>query len=125
MITHDTILGISTILYLALFFLYIVYFAARRKGILRTAWYCLLVTFALQTAGIGLRWVESYRLGMGHAPLSNYYESLIFFSWAISLIMIVMRKRLYPVITFTGAAASLALMAYASLSPAWNGGSSR
>ncbi len=117
MITHDTILGVSTILYLALFFLYILYFTAGKKGILRIAWYGLLATFTMQAAGIGLRWAESYQLGMGHAPLSNYYESLIFFSWTISLIMIVMRKRLYPVITFSGATASLALMAYASLSP--------
>ncbi len=111
MITHDTILGVSTILYLALFFLYILYFTAGKKGILRIAWYGLLATFTMQAAGIGLRWAESYQLGMGHAPLSNYYESLIFFSWTISLIMIVMRKRLYPVITFSGATASLALMA--------------
>jgi ABC-type transport system involved in cytochrome c biogenesis permease subunit len=117
MITHDMILGISTILYLALFFLYIVYFAAGKKGILRIAWYCLLVTFAIQTAGIGLRWVESYSLGMGHAPLSNYYESLIFFSWSVSLFVIAMRRRLFPVITFAAATASLALMAYASLFP--------
>jgi len=116
MITHHTILGIATILYLVLFFLHALYFAARKKGILTAIWYCLIVTFAVQTAGIGLRWAESYRLGMGHAPLSNYYESLIFFSWSISLLVMLMRKRLYPVITFLAAAASLGLMAYASLS---------
>ena len=32
------------------------------------------------------RWIESYRLGFGHAPLSNMYESLVFFSWCITLI---------------------------------------
>jgi len=117
MITHHAILGVATILYLALFFLYILYFSVGKKGILTVAWYCLLATFAVQTAGIGLRWVESYRLGIGHAPLSNFYESLIVFSWSISLLVMIMRKRLYPVITFAAGAASLGLMAYASLFP--------
>ncbi len=31
------------------------------------------------TAGILLRWRESYVLGYGHVPLSNKYESLVFF----------------------------------------------
>ena len=35
------------------------------------------------TIGIVLRWVESYQLGIGHAPLSNLYESLVFFAWTI------------------------------------------
>ena len=40
----------------------------------------------LQTVAIGLRWKESYDLGVGHAPLSNLYESVVFFSWTIVLI---------------------------------------
>ncbi len=64
-----------------------------------------------------MRWAHSYRLGIGHIPLSNYYESLIFFSWSVSVLMICMRKRRrYPVVTFISAGMSLALMAYASLS---------
>ncbi len=42
--------------------------------------------FILQTVAIGLRWKESYLLGIGHAPLSNLYESVVFFSWTIILI---------------------------------------
>jgi cytochrome c-type biogenesis protein CcsB len=43
--------------------------------------------FFIQTAAIGLRWKESYDLGHGHAPLSNLYESIVFFSWTIVLIL--------------------------------------
>ena len=39
----------------------------------------------INTAGIGLRWVESYQMGIGYAPLSNMYESLVFFSWSIAI----------------------------------------
>jgi cytochrome c-type biogenesis protein CcsB len=44
-----------------------------------------VVGFLLQTAGIVLRWIESHRIGYGHVPLSNMYESLVFFSWATIL----------------------------------------
>jgi len=53
----------------------------------------LLVVLGLHTTAIGLRWVESYEMGMGHAPLSNLYESLVFFAWAIALSLVVVRFR--------------------------------
>jgi cytochrome c-type biogenesis protein CcsB len=42
--------------------------------------------FVVQTVAIILRWKESYTMGVGHAPLSNLYESVVFFSWTIILI---------------------------------------
>ena len=48
----------------------------------------LILVCCVHTAAIGLRWVESYQMGIGHAPLSNLYESLIFFGWAIALALI-------------------------------------
>lgn len=49
--------------------------------------------FAVHTASIGLRWIESYQIGVGHAPLSNLYESLVFFAWTIALALIIARLR--------------------------------
>jgi cytochrome c-type biogenesis protein CcsB len=68
--------------------------------------------------GIILRWVESYQLGIGHAPLSNLYESLVFFSWTIVVFyLIIERKHKSRIIgAFTTPLAFLA-MAYASMSP--------
>ena len=42
----------------------------------------------VHTAAIGLRWYESYQIpgADGHAPLSNLYESVVFFAWTIVLI---------------------------------------
>jgi cytochrome c-type biogenesis protein CcsB len=67
-------------------------------------------------AGIILRWVESYRLGIGHAPLSNLYESLVFFAAVITLIYLVIEYRHGNRVTgaFVMPLAFLAL-AYASL----------
>ncbi|MDY6973191.1 MAG: c-type cytochrome biogenesis protein CcsB [Thermodesulfobacteriota bacterium] len=69
-------------------------------------------------AGIILRWAESYRLGYGHAPLSNMYESLIFFSFTIAAIYLVIERKYEDRIVgaFASPLAFLAL-AYASLSP--------
>jgi cytochrome c-type biogenesis protein CcsB len=40
----------------------------------------------LHTAAIGLRWKASYEMGYGHAPLSNLYESIVFFAWTVVLL---------------------------------------
>jgi len=74
-------------------------------------------TLGIQTAGILLRWVESYRLGYGHAPLSNLYESLVFASWTIMLIYLLLEHRAKQRVlgVFPTLIAFLA-MAYASFS---------
>lgn len=68
--------------------------------------------------GIGLRWIESYQMGIGHAPLSNLYESLVFYSAVIAIVYLVIEWRYaMPTIgAFVMPFAFLA-MAYASLSP--------
>ena len=112
------ILGVVTLLYLSLFFVHLLYFATKKEGALKIAWLILYVTFGLHSVGLVARWVESYSLGYGHAPLSNYYESLIFFAWCIALILIIMRKKLNtPVITMCAALGALFFIGYASLSP--------
>jgi len=62
--------------------------------------------------------VESYRLGIGHAPLSNMYESLVFFSFTIGIIYLVIERK-YKTSVIGAVATPLAFlaMAYASLSP--------
>jgi cytochrome c-type biogenesis protein CcsB len=57
-------------------------------------------------------------MGIGHAPLSNFYESLIFFSWTIILLYLIFEWRLKnkSLGTFVVPVAFIA-MAFASLSP--------
>ena len=78
-----------------------------------TGWAALVV----QTAGIGLRWAESYRMGYGHIPLADMYESLAFASWAIMIIYLVFewRVRQRALGVFPALFSALA-MAYASFS---------
>ncbi len=69
-------------------------------------------------AGIVARWIESHQLGIGHAPLSNLYESLVFFAFAIGAIYLYMEIR-FRTRSFGAVAVLLAFiaLAYASLSP--------
>jgi len=67
-LTSSYLLSLTTFAYLAAAFLYLVLwvFRVRKVGVLAT-----IVTvggFSLQTAGIILRWIESYQLGYGHRP---------------------------------------------------------
>jgi ABC-type transport system involved in cytochrome c biogenesis permease subunit len=113
------ILGVVTLLYVSLFFVHIIYLVTKEKGALKAAWLLLYVTFGLHTLGIIGRWVESYSLGIGHAPLSNYYESLIFFAWCVALVVILMRRKLNaPIVNTLATLGCFSILALASLNPA-------
>ncbi|MGO9570899.1 MAG: c-type cytochrome biogenesis protein CcsB [Desulfomonilaceae bacterium] len=72
----------------------VVYMSGSLATRIRTAPLGLFIlVFAVHTASIGLRWVESYQIGVGHAPLSNLYESLVFFAWTMALALIIARLR--------------------------------
>ena len=72
----------------------------------------------LQTIALGLRWYESYQIGVGHAPLTNMYESLVFFAWCTTLFYLGLEYRFKARIMGTFVMPCVAVaMAYASLSP--------
>ncbi|MBU1566362.1 MAG: c-type cytochrome biogenesis protein CcsB [Proteobacteria bacterium] len=77
------LLGITTFTYLfsTLLYAFLLVFKTPRLGHIAT--YFTAAAFLIQTAGIALRWVESYQMGIGHAPLTNMYESVVFFAWTI------------------------------------------
>jgi cytochrome c-type biogenesis protein CcsB len=77
------LLGITTFTYLfsTLLYAFLLVFRTPRLGPIASLF--TAAAFIIQTAGIGLRWVESYQMGIGHAPLTNMYESVVFFAWTI------------------------------------------
>ena len=112
------VLSVITFVYGFAAFLYVLSWVFKKSSPGRLATWVAFLGLAANTAGIIMRWVESYKLGIGHAPLSNLYESLVFFAWVIVLIyLFVERKYENRIIgAFTTPIAFLA-MAYASLSP--------
>lgn len=121
MITSSILLGITTFAYLLCALLYLSGVIFRRRTIMFWGSVNGAAALAIQMAGMGLRWWESYQIGYGHAPLSNLYESLVFAAWAIMLIYLVMeyRTKQRSLGVFPAVFAFLA-MAYASFSTGVN-----
>jgi cytochrome c-type biogenesis protein CcsB len=114
----SVLLSITTFIYGLAAFLYIASWVFKKPLSGKLAFWTALIGVAGNTAGIIMRWVESYSLGIGHAPLSNMYESLVFFSWTIVIIYLVIERQYKNAVigVFTTPIAFLA-MAYASMSP--------
>jgi cytochrome c-type biogenesis protein CcsB len=111
-------LSTVSFLYLLCAVLYFNYLAFRSERLGKVAGGLSWVTLLIHTAAILLRWVESYQLGIGHAPLSNMYESLVFFSWCIALLCLLWEWKLRSRVL--GAFAmpfAFFFIAYASLAP--------
>lgn len=90
---NTVILSYIWFIYFFCFVAYLVMLVTGRQFFGKTATYLTIAGFIGHTIGIGFRWYESYDQGIGHAPLSNLYESLIFFSWAIIMLYLIVEKR--------------------------------
>ncbi|WDN88935.1 hypothetical protein BuS5_01903 [Desulfosarcina sp. BuS5] len=114
----SNLLSITTFIYGLAAFLYIAAMVFKKPSIFKPAVWTAIIGCAVNAAGISMRWIESYKLGIGHAPLTNLYESLIFFALVIVIIyLIIEHKYKYNLLgAFITPFACLA-MAYASLSP--------
>jgi len=112
------ILSIITFVYGLAGFCYIFAWIFKKPSVAKAGTWVALIGLAGNIVGIVMRWVESYQLGFGHAPLSNLYESLVFFAGTIILIYLVIeRKYSNRVIGAFVAPIAFLAMAYASLSP--------
>jgi cytochrome c-type biogenesis protein CcsB len=112
------ILSVTTFVYAFASVLYIASWAFKKELLAKMGMFILVSGFILNTSGIILRWVESYQIGYGHAPFSNMYESLVFFSWTICILYIFVeikyRERIIGVFATPLVFLSIA---YASLNP--------
>ena len=116
--SSSNLLSIVTFVYGLSALLYIISLLFKKASPGRVATWTTVLGLAINTAGIIMRWVESYRLGIGHAPLSNLYESLVFFSWMIIFIyLIIERGYKHPIIGAFATPIAFLALAYASLSP--------
>lgn len=112
------VLGWATFIYLAAAIFYLIRIITGKDIWGRFATYVGISGLSAQTLALALRWMESYKLGIGHAPLSNFYESLVFFAWCVALIYYIVefRTRNKGLGVFVIPLSFISL-AYASLSP--------
>jgi cytochrome c-type biogenesis protein CcsB len=112
------ILSVVTFVYGIAAFLYVASWIFNKPAPGKIAKWVAVLAVAGNIAGFILRWQESYRLGIGHAPLSNMYESLVFFALTIGSIYLFIEQRYKrPIIGVFAAPIAFLAMAYASLSP--------
>jgi cytochrome c-type biogenesis protein CcsB len=114
----SVILSYTTFVYFFSFLLYLLRMVMGKEILGRIATFVTLAGLAAHSFAIILRWVESYQMGVGHAPLSNLYESLIFFGWVLVLLYLITewRTKNRSIGAFATPLAFLT-MAYASLTP--------
>ncbi len=111
------LLGATTFIYLFSTILYVALFVFRAHKLRILATVVTAAGFLVHSGGIGFRWYESHLMGIGYAPLSNMYESLVFFAWAIAILYLVL-ERIYktPVLGAFAMPFAFVSMAYASFS---------
>ena len=88
-----TLFSVSMYVYLSSFLLYLFFLAIRKRYIGIAATSLISGGVFIHTLGLVYRWVETHKTGYGYIPLSNMYESLIFFSWTIVLIYLLLEFR--------------------------------
>jgi len=112
------ILSYTTFVYFAAFVFYLLAMVMNRDRLGQIGTVVTLIGLCAQTAAIIFRWIASYRMGIGHAPFSNLYESLVFFAWTLIFLYLIVewRTKNKTFGTFVTPLAFLA-MAYASFSP--------
>ncbi len=114
--TSSLLFGISIFVYFFSMVLYVSYLAFRSETLGKVATGVLWTGVGVETAAILLRWYESYQMGIGRAPLTNLYESLVFFALTVAIIYLLMEKKFG--IKTAGAFVTpfpFIIMAYASL----------
>ncbi len=77
------LLGWVLLLYFGGSLMYLVAAVFHQRQLNNLARWPILAGWGLHTLSLIWRWLESHQLSIGHAPLSNFYESLLFFSWSV------------------------------------------
>jgi cytochrome c-type biogenesis protein CcsB len=116
--TNSLLFGISIFVYFFSMVLYVSYLAFRSESLGKVATSVLWAGVGIETAAVLLRWYESYQMGIGRAPLTNLYESLVFFALTIAVVYLLMERKFG--IKTAGAFVTpfpFLIMAYASLNP--------
>jgi len=82
--------NISMAIYLISSLGYLIFATSQHKRVGTLSTSLLTVGLFLHSVGLVFRWVETHQTGYGYVPLSNMYESLIFFSWTIVLVYLIL-----------------------------------
>ena len=85
--------SISMGIYLLGFVSNLVYATSKSRTVGKFSTGFLTAGLLFHSVGLILRWVETHQAGYGYVPLSNMYESLIFFSWTIVFVYLILETK--------------------------------
>jgi len=88
--TSSMFFNITTVAYFAAMVLFIAYLVSRSRVVSLIATAAAWGGFIANSAAILMRWLEAKNMGYHQAPLSNLYESVVFFAWSTLLIYLLM-----------------------------------
>jgi cytochrome c-type biogenesis protein CcsB len=89
-LSSQTFFNVSMAIYLICFLSYLIFTTSRNKTLGTLSTFLMIIGIIIHSAGLVIRWLETHQTGYGYVPLSNMYESLIFFSWTIVLIYLIL-----------------------------------
>ncbi len=89
----QTLFNISMGIYLVCFLGYLIFTTSQNRLMGSVSTVLLTIGLILHSGGLVSRWLETHQTGYGYVPLSNMYESLIFFSWTIVLIYFIIELK--------------------------------
>jgi cytochrome c-type biogenesis protein CcsB len=89
LVSH-TLFNVSMAIYLLCFLSYLITASTRNRTVGFVSTLALVVGLLIHSVGLILRWNETHQTGYGYVPLSNMYESLVFFSWTIVVIYLIL-----------------------------------
>jgi cytochrome c-type biogenesis protein CcsB len=76
--------GITTLLYLFSSMFYVGLLIFKNDTVGKIGFYLAVLGLFTNTGGLAMRWYESYAMGIGRAPLTNMFESLVVFACSIA-----------------------------------------
>ena len=88
--SSQTFFNISMGIYLISSLGYLIFAASHNRIPGTASTFLLTIGLCLHSVGLVFRWMETHQTGYGYVPLSNMYESLIFFSWTIVLVYLIL-----------------------------------
>jgi len=92
-LSSQLLFNLSMGIYVITFLGYLTFTASQNRRVGTASVALLGVGLILHSIGLVSRWIETHQTGYGYVPLSNMYESLIFFSWTIVLIYLVIELK--------------------------------
>jgi ABC-type transport system involved in cytochrome c biogenesis permease subunit len=114
----NLVLSVVTFIYGLSALSYITGTVFNKSKIANFGFFLLIAGLTGNFAGFILRWIESYQLGIGRIPLSDMYESLVFFALSGAFMYALVSKRFNrPAVGSVVVTIIFLAMAYAGISP--------